>query len=78
MFCWLCPRGLGFSLRNDQARSEKSGRAVGAQGCVVLLQLIVLPKVLQLVLVVVGNIGGGGGGGGGVAIIAAPCFVIAA
>ena len=49
-----------------------------AYGCVVLLQLIVLPKVLQFVLVVVGNIGGGGGGGGGVAIIAAPCFVIAA
>jgi hypothetical protein len=44
----------------------------------VLLQLIVLPKVLQFALVVVGNIGGGGGGGGGVAIIAAPCFVIAA
>ena len=78
MFCWLCPRGLGFFLRNDKARSEPSGRAVGAQGCVVLLQLIVLPKVLQFVLVVVGNIGGGGGGGGGVAIIAAPCFVIAA
>jgi hypothetical protein len=39
---------LGFSLRNGQARSEKSGRAVGVQGCVVLLQLSVLPKALQL------------------------------
>ena len=29
VFCWLCPRGLRFSFRNDQARSERSGRAVG-------------------------------------------------
>ena len=29
VFCWLCPRGLGFFLRNDKARSEPSGRAVG-------------------------------------------------
>ena len=43
----------------------------------VLLQLRVLPTVLQFVLVVVGN-GGGGGGGDGVAIIAAPCLAIAA
>jgi hypothetical protein len=29
VFCWLCPRGLDFSFKNDQARSERSGRAVG-------------------------------------------------